>query len=357
MVLFRICETNTLWEDVVLVNTFGKNFRCSTFGESHGKAFGVVIDGCPAGVPLTESDIQPLLNRRRPGQSDLTTQRKEEDLVEILSGTFEGTTTGMPIALIIRNNDMKTGDYLHIREVFRPGHADFTYQRKYGIRDFRGGGRSSGRETISRVAAGAVALKLLGYAGVSISGRVVEVHGKTQIPEIEAEIRAARDAGNSVGGIVEVVAKGTPPGIGDPVSGKLDAEIAHAMMGIGSVKGVEIGEGFHVAALFGSENNDEMIPEGFLTNHAGGILGGISTGADIIVRIAIKPTPSISIEQRTVTVAGMPARISVEGRHDPCIAPRIVPVAEAMIALVLIDGLLEQLKNSGFSELLKWNPG
>ena len=338
------------------MNTFGNNFRCTTFGESHGKALGVVIDGCPAGIPLAETDIQPLLDRRRPGQSDLTTQRKEEDLVEILSGTFEGTTTGTPIALIIRNNDMKTADYLHIREVFRPGHADFTYQRKYGIRDYRGGGRSSGRETISRVAAGAVAMKLLGDAGVSISGEVVEVHGKTLPPEMEAEIRAARDAGNSVGGIVEIIAKGTPPGIGDPVSGKLDAAIAHAMMGIGSVKGVEIGEGFNAAALYGSENNDEMTPEGFLTNHAGGILGGISTGADIVVRIAVKPTPSISMEQKTVTVAGMPAVISVEGRHDPCIAPRIVPVAEAMLALVLIDSLLEQLKHSGFSDLRKNNP-
>ena len=199
-------------------------------------------------------------------------------------------------------------------------------------------------------------MKLLGYAGVSISGRVIEVHGKTLPDEMEAEIRAARDRGNSVGGIVEVVVKGTPPGIGDPVSGKLDAAIAHAMMGIGSVKGVEIGEGFHAAKLFGSENNDEMTPEGFLTNHAGGILGGISTGEDIIIRIAVKPTPSISMEQKTVTVTGMPVTVSVKGRHDPCIAPRIVPVAEAMIALVLIDGLFEQLKYSGFQNLLKNNP-
>jgi len=337
------------------MNTFGNNFRCTTFGESHGKALGVVIDGCPPGVPLTETDVQPLLDRRRPGQSDLTTQRKEGDRVEILSGTFEGNTTGTPIALIVRNTDMKTEDYLPLKEQFRPGHADFTYQAKYGIRDYRGGGRSSGRETISRVAAGAVAMKVLGYAGVSISGRVTGVHGKTLPAEMESEIRAARDVGNSVGGIVEVVAKGTPPGIGDPVSGKLDAAIAHAMMGIGSVKGVEIGEGFHSAALFGSENNDEMAPEGFLTNHAGGILGGISTGADIIVRIAIKPTPSISKEQNTVTVTGSPAKISVKGRHDPCIAPRIVPVAEAMLALVLLDGLLEQLKYSGFREFLKNN--
>lgn len=334
------------------MNTFGNNFRCTTFGESHGKALGVVIDGCPAGVFLAESDIQPLLDRRRPGQSDLMTQRKEEDRVEIVSGTFEGKTTGTPIALIIRNEDMKSDDYLPIRDVFRPGHADFTYQAKYGIRDFRGGGRSSGRETISRVAAGAVAMKLLGFAGVSISGRVIQVHGNYNPSEMDEEIRAAREAGNSVGGIVEVIAKGTPPGIGDPVSGKLDAAIAHAMMGIGSVKGVEIGEGFNAATLFGTENNDEMTPEGFLSNHAGGILGGISTGADIIVRIAVKPTPSISKEQKTVTAAGKGTTISVKGRHDPCIAPRIVPVAEAMIALVLVDGLLEQMKYSGFRDLI-----
>ncbi len=231
------------------MNTFGNNFRCTTFGESHGKALGVVIDGCPAGMPLTESDIQPLLDRRRPGQSDLSSQRKEEDCVEILSGIFEGTTTGTPIALIIRNKDSKTEDYVPLKDIFRPGHADFTYLVKYGIRDFRGGGRSSGRETISRVAAGAVAMKVLGYAGVSLSGTVIEVHGKTLAAEMEAEIRAARDTGNSVGGIVEVIAKGTPPGIGDPVSGKLDAAIAHAMMGIGSVKGVEIGEGFHAVCI------------------------------------------------------------------------------------------------------------
>ena len=355
LVIF-LCRTHQSGKEVLPMNTFGNNFRCTTFGESHGKALGVVVDGCPAGIPLTESDIQPLLDRRRPGQSDLTSQRKEEDRVEILSGIFEGKTTGTPIALLIRNKDMKTEDYLSLKDVFRPGHADYTYQVKYGVRDFRGGGRSSGRETISRVAAGAVAMKVLGYTGISISGRVIKVHGKTLPAEMEAEIRAARDAGNSVGGIVEVIAKGTPPGIGDPVSGKLDAAIASAMMGIGSVKGVEIGEGFHAAALFGNENNDEMVPEGFLTNHAGGILGGISTGADIIVRIAVKPTPSISREQQTVTVNGTPATISVTGRHDPCIALRIVPVAEAMIALVLVDGLLEQLKYSNFQALKKNHP-
>lgn len=335
------------------MNTFGNNFRCTTFGESHGKALGVVVDGCPAGIELSEQDIQPLLDRRRPGQSDLTTQRKETDKVEILSGTFEGKTTGAPIALVIWNMDMKTEDYRDLVDVFRPGHADFTYQKKYGVRDYRGGGRSSGRETISRVAAGAVAMKVLGYAGISISGQVIEVHGKTDPVDRETEIRTARDRGDSVGGIVEVIAKGIPPGIGDPVSGKLDAAIAHAMMGIGSVKGVEIGEGFHAAALFGSENNDEITPGGFLTNHAGGILGGISTGADIIVRIAVKPTPSISREQRTITRTGTPAMISVKGRHDPCIAPRVVPVAESMMALVLADGLLEHLKYKGFENLYK----
>jgi chorismate synthase len=327
----------------------------TTYGESHGKALGAVIGGCPPWIPLSEKDIQPILDRRRPGSSDLVSQRKEHDQVEILSGVFEGMTTGAPIGLIIRNKDVKSEDYLPIKDSFRPGHADYTYQVKYGIRDFRGGGRSSGRETVSRVAAGAVAIKVLAYAGVTIAGRVTGVNGRTRAEEIEEEIRTARDEGNSVGGIVEIVAKGAPPGIGDPVFGKLDAEIAYAMMGIGSVKGIEIGEGFNVVNLHGSENNDEMTETGFVTNHSGGILGGISTGADIIVRIAVKPTPSIAREQKTITVSGAPATISIKGRHDPCIAPRIVPVAESMLAIVILDGLLGQMKYSGFSEFIKNN--
>ena len=334
------------------MNTFGRNFRVTTFGESHGKALGAVIDGCPPGIPLSEGDIQPLLDRRRPGSGELVSKRAERDQIEILSGVFQGKTTGTPIGLIIRNQDIKSEDYLSIKDAFRPGHADYSYQMKYGIRDFRGGGRSSGRETVSRVAAGAVAIKVLTCAGVTISGMVTEVHGRSGSEDIEKEIRAARDKGNSVGGIVEIVAKGLPAGIGDPVFGKLDAEIAYAMMGIGSVKGIEIGEGFNVVNLHGSENNDEMTETGFVTNHSGGILGGISTGADIIVRIAVKPTPSIAREQKTMTVSGTPATISIKGRHDPCIAPRIVPVAESMLAIVILDGLLGQTKYTGFKNLI-----
>jgi chorismate synthase len=326
------------------MNTFGRNFRITTFGESHGPAVGAVIDGCPAGMALSEKDIQSLLDRRRPGTSPLATARKETDTVEILSGVFEGKTTGMPVALLVRNEDSHSSDYAAIKDAFRPGHADFTYQEKYGIRDYRGGGRSSGRETVGRVAAGAVALKYLAARGIGVCGRIVEVHGKSDPQEIEQEILAAKAAGNSVGGIVEIVATGCPTGLGDPVFGKLDAQIAGAMMGIGAVKGVEIGDGFAVAGKFGSGNNDQMTANGFLSNHAGGILGGISTGQDIVVRIAVKPTPSISQTQQTRDIHGNAVDISVTGRHDPCIVPRIVPVAEAMLALVLIDCLLEQEK-------------
>jgi len=326
------------------MNTFGNNFRITTFGESHGKAVGAVIDGCPAGMPLSDEDIQPLLDRRRPGTSPLTSPRQETDRVEILSGIFEGRTTGTPIALVVPNRDTKSNDYEALREVFRPGHADFTYQEKYGIRDHRGGGRSSGRETVGRVAAGAVALKLLGGKGITMSGRIVSVHGKTAPEDIEREILAAKTAGDSVGGIVEIVARGCPAGLGDPVFGKLDAGIAGAMMGIGAVKGVEIGDGFAVAGKFGSENNDTMTADGFASNHAGGILGGISSGQDIVVRIAVKPTPSIAKVQKTRDIHGNVVDITVGGRHDPCIVPRILPVAEAMLALVLVDAVLEQEK-------------
>ena len=326
------------------MNTFGRNFRITTFGESHGKAVGAVIDGCPPGILLEESDIQALLDRRRPGTSPLTSPRQEADRVEILSGVFEGKTTGTPIAMIVRNEDTQSKDYEALREVFRPGHADVTYQQKYGIRDHRGGGRSSGRETVGRVAAGALALKYLAMNGITITGRILSVHGKTAPAEIEAEILAAKADDDSVGGIVEIIAKGCPSGLGDPVFGKLDAQIAGAMMGIGAVKGVEIGDGFAVSGKFGSENNDPMTRDGFLSNHAGGILGGISSGQEIVVRIAVKPTPSIARIQQTRDIHGNVVEISVGGRHDPCIVPRIVPVAEAMLALVLMDCMLEQVK-------------
>jgi chorismate synthase len=326
------------------MNTFGKNFKITTFGESHGKALGVVIDGCPPRIKLREADVQPLLDRRRPGKSTLESARREYDTVEILSGTFEGKTTGAPIAMIVRNENTQSEDYESLREVFRPGHADFTYYEKYGIRDHRGGGRSSGRETVARVAAGAIAMKILKEKGITVTGRIVEVHGKTSQKEIEKEILAAKEAGDSVGGIAEINAKGCPAGLGDPVFGKLDALIAGTMMGIGAVKGVEIGDGFAAAKRYGSENNDQMTRDGFYSNHAGGILGGISTGQDIVVRIAVKPTPSIAKTQRTQDIHGNEVEISVKGRHDPCIVPRILPVAEAMLALVLLDCLLEQAK-------------
>ena len=329
------------------MNTFGRTFRCTTFGESHGLAVGVVVDGCPPGVALTEADIQPYLDRRRPGKSPLESGRQEADRVEILSGTFEDKTTGAPIALVVANRDVRSEDYDALRDVFRPGHADYTWQAKYGLRDHRGGGRSSGRETLARVAAGAVAIRCLEPQGIAVRGRVVEVHGATEPAAMEEEIRAAHDAGDSVGGIVEVTAAGCPAGLGDPVFGKLDAAIAGAMMGIGAVKGVEVGEGFAAARLYGSEMNDPIRETGFTSNHAGGVLGGISTGQEIVVRLAVKPTPSIRRVQQTVDTAGAEREISVGGRHDPCIAPRVVPVAECMLALVIMDAMLEQAKYRG----------
>ena len=324
------------------MNTFGRSFRITTFGESHGPALGVVIDGCPPGIALSEGDIQPFLDRRRPGRSPHSSPRREEDRVEILSGVFEGRTTGAPIALLFRNSDSRPGDYGSLREVFRPGHADYTWWKKYGIRDHRGGGRSSGRETVARVASGAVAAKVLGLRGIRIGSRILEVHGCTSPEDMEKAIERAMQAGDSVGGIVEITASGCPPGLGDPVFGKLDAMIGMAMLSIGAVKGVEIGEGFAAARMRGSEQNDQMDEGGFLSNHAGGILGGISTGEDIVVRIAVKPTPSIAREQRTVDTGGKGRLISVRGRHDPCLVPRLAPVAEAMLALVLADALLLQ---------------
>jgi chorismate synthase len=350
-------------------NTFGALFRITTWGESHGQGVGVVIDGCPAGLALDESDIQKELDRRRPGQSNITTQRKEEDKAEIISGLFSGKTTGAPISIVIKNKDVDSSKYEALRDTPRPGHADLTYELKYGFRDWRGGGRSSARETIGRVAAGAIARKILDLNGIEILGHVVELGGiraKTmdieQIREnteknpvrsadldaalqMEAMIHAARSEGDSVGGIVEVIGLGVPAGVGEPVFDKLNAELAKALMSIGAVKGVEIGMGFKCSIMKGSLMNDPIgMQDGKpkpLTNNAGGILGGISNGELIVCRIAVKPTPSISREQRTVDLSTMKeTRIKITGRHDPSIPPRIVPVAEAMVALVLVDMMM-----------------
>ncbi|MDD1672068.1 MAG: chorismate synthase [Methanomicrobiales archaeon] len=326
------------------MNTFGRTFRVTTFGESHGPAIGVVIDGCPPGIRLEAKDIQPLLDRRRPGKSPLESPRQEMDRVEILSGIFEGITTGTPIAMIVFSHDARPDEYSALRNVFRPGHADYTFHHKYGIRDHRGGGRSSGRETVARVAAGALAMKCLLQAGITIQGRILHIHGSTTPEGMEQEIRRAQEKGDSVGGVIELSVTGCPAGLGDPVFGKLDACIAGALMGIGGVKGVEIGDGFPISHFYGSEANDGMNRNGFLSNHSGGILGGISTGNTIVVRCAVKPTPSIALPQKTITTSSEETVITLKGRHDPCIVPRVLPVAEAMIALVLFDALLEQMK-------------
>lgn len=350
-------------------NTFGTLFRITTWGESHGPAVGVVIDGCPAGLQLDETDIQKELDRRRPGQSDVTTQRREEDRAEIISGVFSGKTTGAPISIIVKNKDVDSSKYEALRNTPRPGHADLTYELKYGLRDWRGGGRSSARETIGRVAAGAVAKKLLGLKGAEVLGHVVELGGiraktvsieevaeKTEknpvrcadpdaAIEMESIIRAARSEGDSLGGMVEVIGIGIPAGVGEPVFDKLNAELAKALMSIGAVKGVEIGAGFKSASMKGSQMNDVITIRNkkitTLTNNAGGILGGISDGEPIVLRIAVKPTPSISHEQHTVDTSKMQdTKIKIHGRHDPSIPPRIVPVAEAMVALVLVDMMM-----------------
>lgn len=354
-------------------NSFGTLFRFTTWGESHGPAIGAVVDGCPARIPLTEADIQPWLDKRRPGQSRFTTQRQEPDQVKILSGVFEGRTTGTPIQLLIENTDQRSKDYGDIAEKFRPGHADYAYWKKYGIRDYRGGGRSSARETACRVAAGAVARKILG-AGVTIRGAMVQIGPHTVdrsrwdwaevdnnpffCPDPVAAAQWAeyldgiRKAGSSIGAVVEVVASGIPAGLGDPLYDKLDSDLASAMMSINAVKGVEIGEGFNAAALTGEENADEMRrgPDGeplFLSNHAGGILGGISTGQDIVVRFAVKPTSSILVTRKTVDIHGNDAEIITKGRHDPCVGIRAVPVGEAMMACVLADHWLRQRAYTG----------
>jgi chorismate synthase len=354
-------------------NTFGHLFRVTTWGESHGPAIGCVVDGCPPGIALTEADIQPYLDRRRPGQSSFTTQRQEPDQVRILSGVFQGLTTGTPIGLMIENVDQRSKDYSNIAQSFRPGHADVTYQQKYGIRDYRGGGRSSARETAMRVAAGAVARKVLGE-GVVIRGAMVQMGAQRIDPARwdweavtanaffcpdpvtalawEETLLAIRRAGSSIGAVCEIIAEGVPAGLGAPIYAKLDADLAAAFMSINAVKGVEIGEGFAAAVLTGEENADEMRigADGkteFLSNHAGGILGGISSGQPVVARFAVKPTSSILTPRRSVNEAGEEVEVSTRGRHDPCVGIRAVPVGEAMMACVLADHLLRDRAQNG----------
>jgi chorismate synthase len=342
-------------------NTFGKLFCVTSFGESHGPAIGCVVDGCPPSLALEEEDIQAQLERRRPGKSRHTSQRREPDKVQILSGVFEGHTTGTPIALVIHNVDQRSKDYSRIKDTFRPGHADYTYLKKYGLRDYRGGGRASARETAVRVAAAAIARKYLreGY-GIVIRGYLSQLGpirterldwdtvednpffcpDPDKVAEIEAYMDRLRKEGNSVGARINVVAHGVPPGWGEPTFDKLDADIAHAMMGINAVKGVEIGAGFAAVTQKGTEHRDEMTPRGFLSNHAGGILGGISSGQDICVSIALKPTSSLRLPARSVDIHGQPVEVVTTGRHDPCVGIRATPIAEAMLALVLMDHML-----------------
>jgi len=342
-------------------NTFGKLFSVTTFGESHGVALGCIVDGCPPGLSLTQADIQVDLDRRKPGTSKYATQRKESDTVKILSGVFEGKTTGTPIGLLIENEDQKSKDYAEIKETFRPGHADYTYMQKYGVRDYRGGGRSSARETAMRVAAGAIAKKyLFEKHGILVRGFVEQI-GDIKIknfnwaeveqnpffsPDVEAVVLWAqlidslRKAGSSIGAKVSVVATHLFPGLGEPVFDRLDAELAHALMSINAVKAVEIGDGVDVVSQRGESHRDEITPEGFLSNHAGGILGGISTGQDIIAKISLKPTSSMLLPGNSINVRGEPVSIVTKGRHDPCVGVRATPIAEAMVALVLMDHAL-----------------
>ena len=349
-------------------NTIGTLFTLTSFGESHGPAIGGVVDGCPPGLELTAADIQADLDRRKPGTSRHVTQRKESDTVEILSGVFEGKTTGAPIGLLIRNEDQRSKDYSNIADTFRPGHADYTYWQKYGIRDYRGGGRSSARETAVRVAGGAIAKKWLKERyGVIIRGYMSQL-GEIEIPfqdwdvidqnpffspnaaivpELEAYLDRIRSERDSVGARISVVAQGLPVGWGEPVYDRLDADIAHAMMGINAVKGVEIGAGFASVAQRGSIHGDELTPDGFLTNHAGGVLGGISTGQDVVVQIALKPTSSIPQARRSIDKDGEPTEMQTTGRHDPCVGIRATPIAEAMLALVLIDHALRHRAQCG----------
>lgn len=349
-------------------NTFGTLFTVTSFGESHGAAIGCVVDGCPPGLTISEADIQAELDRRKPGTSRHVTQRREPDTVEILSGVFEGKTTGTPIALLIRNQDQRSKDYGNIATSFRPGHADYSYTQKYGFRDYRGGGRSSARETAVRVAAGAIAKKWLKERyGVTVRGWMsalgpIEIPfvndadidenaffapNAVQVPELEAYMDALRKSLDSVGARITVAARGVPPGWGEPVFDRLDAEIAYAMMSINAVKGVEIGAGFASVAQKGSEHGDELTPQGFASNHAGGILGGISTGQEIVVNMAIKPTSSIAQPRRSIDLNGEAIEIATHGRHDPCVGIRATPIAEAMLALVLIDHALRHRAQCG----------
>lgn len=342
-------------------NTLGKLFTVTSFGESHGKAIGAIVDGCPPGMALCEDDIQPDLDRRKPGTSRHTTQRKEADKVEILSGVFEGKTTGTPIALVIYNEDAKSKDYSNIKDTFRPGHADYTYQQKYGLRDYRGGGRSSARETASRVAAGAIAKKYLNQAyGIHVQGYLSQLGpikaepvdlsivydnaffcpDPAKIDEMDAYMQALRKEGNSIGARVNVIASGMFAGLGEPIFDRLDADIAHAMMSINAVKGVEIGAGFDCIEQKGTEHRDLITPEGFCSNNAGGILGGISSGQDIVVSVALKPTSSLHLPGHSVDINGNPVEVVTKGRHDPCVGIRATPIVEAMLALVLMDHTL-----------------
>ena len=341
-------------------NSFGKLFTVTSFGESHGLALGAIVDGCPPGIPLTEEDLQADLDRRKPGTSRHTTQRREPDQVKILSGVFEGKTTGTPIGLIIENTDQRSKDYSNIAKTFRPAHADYAYTQKYGFRDYRGGGRSSARETAMRVAAGAIAKKVLAEKGIEVRGYLSqlgpikaeafdwnEVHNNpffcpdaSKVPEMEEYMDKLRKECNSIGARISVVATGVKPGLGEPIFDRLDADLAHALMSINAVKGVEIGDGFDVVEQKGTEHRDEMSPEGFLSNHAGGVLGGISTGQDIIAHIALKPTSSMALPGRSVDTDGNAIEVITKGRHDPCVGIRATPIAEAMMAIVLLDHLM-----------------
>jgi chorismate synthase len=352
-------------------NTFGKLFTVTTFGESHGLALGAIVDGCPPGLEISEEDLQLDLDRRKPGTSRFTTQRKEPDQVKILSGVFEGKTTGTPIGLLIENTDQRSKDYSNIKGQFRPAHADYTYMQKYGVRDYRGGGRSSARETAMRVAAGAIAKKYLkAVAGIEVRGYLSqlgpikiesvdwnEIHNNpffcpdiSKVSEMEDYMKALNKEGNSVGAKISVVATGMIPGLGEPIFDRLDADLAHGLMSINAVKGVEIGAGFDCVAQKGTEHRDEITPEGFLSNHAGGVLGGISSGQDLIAHLALKPTSSLHLPGRSVNVHGEPVEVVTKGRHDPCVGIRATPIAEAMMALTLMDHLLRHRAQNGAVE-------
>lgn len=348
-------------------NTFGKLFTVTTFGESHGVALGAIVDGCPPGIRLTEEDLQRDLDRRRPGQSKHTTQRREPDQVRILSGVFEGVTTGTPIGLLIENTDQRSKDYSKIKDQFRPAHADYTYWHKYGVRDYRGGGRSSARETAMRVAAGAIAKRVLAEKGIQVRGYMSQLGpielpfvdwahveenaffcaDPDKVPALETYMDQLRREQDSVGAEVTVIAEGVPPGLGEPVFDRLDAELAHGLMSINAVKGIEIGAGFASVSQRGTEHRDEMTPEGFLSNHAGGVLGGISSGQPIVARLALKPTSSITTPGRSIDVHGDPVEVITKGRHDPCVGIRATPIAEAMMALTLVDHLLRHRGQNG----------